>query len=454
MKRVTVVFITLILLIGMFPVPALAARDYTQAEEQAQALKDYGLFIGTGSGFDLKREPTRAEALAMLIRSLGKEAEAKNYIGKTPFTDLKNDWAKPYITYAYEKKLTMGATTSTFNPDGIADSQMYLVFVLRALGYSDAANKDFTYSDPYTLARSVGILTSSVDTKTFLRADVVLVSYASLSAKLKGTTTTLLEKLGLTDDPHEVELVKITASGIEELYKNLNKALEKFPKNIEITPTGAWSKITINELFDKSFECAATYLSSAQCKYFDNSNVLTLIPDYSDAALALAYGLGWREKADTTVTKLYNKAAEILETLKLEGMDQRNAVEAIHDYIADNTRYKITTNGYTAYGVLLEGAGVCDGYAYAFWLLCNLAGINCIRVSGDATDENGNSEAHAWNKVQIDGLWYNVDVTWDDPVFYYNGVLTDTIRTEYFLISDEVISADHTWYQYEAMPAA
>jgi hypothetical protein len=454
MKRIITVLIMCIFIAGMFPVSALAARDYTEANEQAQALKEYGLFMGGSNGFELEREPKRAEALVMLIRSLGKEAEAMNYAGSTPFSDIKTHWARHYITYAYENKLTNGATPSTFNPDGAADSKMYLTFVLRALGYSDAANKDFTYSDPYTLARSVGILTSSVDTKTFLRADVVLVSYASLSAKLKGTTTTLLEKLGLTDDPHEVELIKITASGIDELYKNLNTAFEKFPKKIEITPTGAWKSISINDLFNKAFDCSATYLSSAQCTYFDNSNVLTLIPEYSDAALALAYIKGWRAKADTKITKLAAKANSIIEALKLGSLAQSEAVKAIHDYIAANARYKDGTNAYTAYGILIEGSGVCDGYAYAFWLLCNLAGINCIRVSGDATDEDGNTEAHAWNKVQVDGLWYNVDVTWDDPVFYYNGVLTDTIRTEYFLISDEVISADHTWYQYEAMPAA
>jgi hypothetical protein len=454
MKKVSALLITLVLILSLFPVPALAARDITLAEKQAQLLKDYGLFMGDSNGnFNLQNVPKRAEALVMLIRLLGKEKEAENFAGSTPFTDINTHWARHYITYAYANKLTTGATASTFNPEGKADAQMYLTFVLRALGYSDAANKDFTYSDPYTLARSTGILTGSVDTNNFLRADVVLVSYAALSASLKGTRTTLLEKLGLAEEPHEIDLIKITASGPDELYKNLNAALEKFPHKIEITPTGAWESIDIKELFDYSFDCAATYCSSMKSRY--NPNVLTIIPDYSDASLALAYKLGWRESADANITTLLSRAEDIIKSLKLDGLEQSEAVKAIHDYIAANTRYNFTNgdSAYTAYGVLVEGSGVCDGYSYAFWLLCSLAGINCVRVSGTATAD-GISDLHAWNKVQVDGLWYNVDVTWDDPVFYYNGVLTDTIRYEYFLISDAVIAADHQWYQYEAMPAA
>jgi S1-C subfamily serine protease len=72
---------------------------------------------------------------------------------------------------------------------------MYLTFVLRALGYTDANGADFTWDNPYSLARRAGILSGSVNTGTFWRADIVLVSYSALSAALKDSEQTLADKL-------------------------------------------------------------------------------------------------------------------------------------------------------------------------------------------------------------------------------------------------------------------
>lgn len=59
---------------------------------------------------------------------------------------------------------------------------------------------------------------------------------------------------------------------------------------------------------------------------------------------------------------------------------------------------------------------VCEGYARAFKVLCDKAGITCVLVDGKATNSAGNTEGHMWNYVQLDGAWYAVDVTWNDPV--------------------------------------
>jgi len=81
-----------------------------------------------------------------------------------------------------------------FNGTGAANVNMYLTFVLRALGYSDAQG-DFSYENPFDLSRALGLLPEGVDTQDFLRADVVLVSYAALSVCCKGSDSTLAGKL-------------------------------------------------------------------------------------------------------------------------------------------------------------------------------------------------------------------------------------------------------------------
>ena len=59
---------------------------------------------------------------------------------------------------------------------------------------------------------------------------------------------------------------------------------------------------------------------------------------------------------------------------------------------------------------------VCEGYARAFMLLCRELGIPCVLADGNArTTLNGRSEEHMWNCVQLDGQWYAVDVSWNDP---------------------------------------
>ena len=76
------------------------AASYDNCADQ---LKDLGLFQGTEDGYELDRAPTRGEAATMLVRLLGKEAEAKELTYEAPFTDL-DDWQKPYVQYLYDNK--------------------------------------------------------------------------------------------------------------------------------------------------------------------------------------------------------------------------------------------------------------------------------------------------------------------------------------------------------------
>lgn len=98
MKRI---FAFLLALLLIFSLSAGAFAADAEAETAAQELFDLGLFSGTGTDaagkpvFDLDRAPTRAEAVTMLVRLLGKSDAALAGAWTTPFTDVA-DWAKPY----------------------------------------------------------------------------------------------------------------------------------------------------------------------------------------------------------------------------------------------------------------------------------------------------------------------------------------------------------------------
>jgi hypothetical protein len=103
----------------------------------------------------------------------------------------------------------------------------------------------------------------------------------------------------------------------------------------------------------------------------------------------------------------------------------------LHDEVARRITYKFTENDQTPYGALVEGEAVCNGYATAYQMLLQRAGIRAWTVNGKSKGEN-----HAWNVVWLDeDVCVYTDVTWDDQ--------DDTIMHYYFNMSFEEISVDH-----------
>ena len=115
----------------------------------------------------------------------------------------------------------------------------------------------------------------------------------------------------------------------------------------------------------------------------------------------------------------------------------------IHNYLVNKCKYDTSykaENAHNMYGALVNGVAVCEGYAYAFQHLSRLAGIQCITVKGVLKTEN-KSESHAWNMVELDGSYYHIDVTSDDPVM--NGGAKQVLEFTYFNLTDAQIKIDH-----------
>lgn len=111
-------------------------------------------------------------------------------------------------------------------------------------------------------------------------------------------------------------------------------------------------------------------------------------------------------------------------------------IKTIHDYIINNSVYdsarsdkKVTTySSDTAYGVLIQGYGICSGYADAMKLFLDRFGIPNYKIS---------SENHIWNLVYLDGKWLHLDLTWDDPV---SSSGNNILEYDYFLITSTELS--------------
>lgn len=192
MKKILSVLLVVAICVGVLPtVYAADERDYASQTAQAEQLKQLGLFFGTENGFELERDMTRAEAVVMLVRALGK-ADAAQTLDKThPFTDVPA-WADGFVSYAYANGLTNGVSETEFGAEDAVLPQMYLTFILRALGYTD---DDFFWDVPYPLASYIGITPPEARFDNFARADAVSVTTAALFVNCKDAENTLGDKL-------------------------------------------------------------------------------------------------------------------------------------------------------------------------------------------------------------------------------------------------------------------
>ncbi len=132
------------------------------------------------------------------------------------------------------------------------------------------------------------------------------------------------------------------------------------------------------------------------------------------------------------------KAADAAAACVESDMEPYEKALAVHDYLIQNCKYDyanmqantVPEISHTAYGALVDGQAVCDGYAGAYlYIMRDKLGIPCRIVTSEQM-------VHSWNMIQLDGKWYHVDLTWDDPVWDCIG----RVSHDNFLLSDSKIS--------------
>ena len=134
--------------------------------------------------------------------------------------------------------------------------------------------------------------------------------------------------------------------------------------------------------------------------------------------------------------EIQEKLTEVISQIVTPGMTDEEIELAINQYLCDTVTYdedalanaeendfmyvdESFNDSFTAYGALINGKCVCSGYAAAFKLLSDTAGLESIVVTGILDG----GLAHAWNKIKLDGDWQIVDVTNNDTDFIPNALL-------------------------------
>ena len=150
-------------------------------------------------------------------------------------------------------------------------------------------------------------------------------------------------------------------------------------------------------------------------------------------------------------TQVYNKVNQIVAEYINPDMSDYEKEITLHDYLVRNTAPdtlpsdQVPWDSHTPYGALIKGVAVCNGYSDSFKLLMDAAGVECDIVYGEATNSDGITQKHAWNRVNIEGDYYLADVYWDDAF----PDKPDVVAYDYFNVTDEMIGADHKPFTVE-----
>ena len=163
----------------------------------------------------------------------------------------------------------------------------------------------------------------------------------------------------------------------------------------------------------------------------------------------------WQSGDTTGLThknlRIFEACTEVIGALIGKNMSDYEKELTIHDWIIDWADYDEETlsnspnakpdpDNDNPYGTLYQKKAICSGYTSTFQIFMDLLGIECITIHGTYTLTG---EEHAWNMVRIDGEWYCVDVTWDDPL---GSRVSTASKHEYFNVTTSYMkSTRHQW---------
>lgn len=237
--------------------------------------------------------------------------------------------------------------------------------------------------------------------------------------KIKTTNIQSIEKMNSQEN-----------SPNEQLYFDIYSALDSLKDEIDVSKYSSDS----NKIFSIRQKVLDDY---PEIFYFTHEGSYY----YTNGILKFKY-LYAKEDITDMRSKLKVKVDGIIQGIVKDGMTEIEEELAFHDYLVLNTQYDeenynagtIPKEDHTAYNVLINGTGVCDGYAKSMKLLLNRVGIECLIVQNYTM-------SHAWNIVKIDGEYYHLDVTWDDPI----PDRKNKISYKYFNLSNNVMNFDHEW---------
>ena len=461
-NRIFSLILSASMLASLLPVSALAA-GFVDVPQSAyyQAAVDWAvaneITAGTsGTEFSPDETCTRAQAVTFLWRVNGQP----NTTGNNPFADVAaGSYYADAVQWAVANGITSGTSATTFEPDAPVTRAQVVTFLYRNAGSPSASGStsfadvptNAYYADAVRWAVSQGI-TAGTSANAFspdeicTRAQIVTFLYRASDDAPDVPVIEIPEEPVLPEETVQPEQ-ELTDEEIHQMLGEpdiegataaIINGLRSMEKRINL---GAYN-ISTTDAIDLTAEISdfrgdnPYYIFSIWATLDDDNTILVVGYQYTPEELA--------EKLEKEAEEQAVVDAAIASCVT-DGMSDYEIAKALHDYLALNNEYDMRYYSgsmpyvsYTAYGALVNRTSVCAGYALAYERLMDQVGIPCEYVTGMTT-----RGSYAWNIIRIDGEWYHVDVTWDDPIPNREGY----VRYDYFLKSDYAMSRDHVSWE-------
>ena len=446
-------------LASLLPVSALAAgfTDVPQGAYYKYAV-DWAVENNITSGvsataFSPDETCTRAQAVTFLWRA----NRQPNATGSNSFADVAdNTYYNEAVQWAATNDITSGTSPDTFEPDAPVTRAQVVTFLYRDADNPSASGStsfadvptDAYYRDAVRWAVTQGITAGTSATafspdEICTRAQIVTFLYRASGDAPDVPVIEIPEEPVLPEEPlpPEQELTEgeipqmLGEPDIEGATAAIINGLRSMEKRINLSAYN----ISTTDAIDLTAEVSdfrgdnPYYIFSIWATHDDDDNTILVVGyQYTPE------GAAEKRRQDAEEQAVVDAAIASCVT---DGMSDYEIAKALHDYLATHNKYdmrlysgNLPALSRTSYGALVNRTSVCSGYALAYQHLMEDAGIPCEYVTGMTT-----RGSHAWNIVQIDGEWYHVDVTWDDPTPDRDGY----VRYKYFLKSDKAMSRDH-----------
>ena len=202
----------------------------------------------------------------------------------------------------------------------------------------------------------------------------------------------------LAEDDNNIQAAQTMVERVANAVKNHTETAEK----VNIKDLNLDKDLVLSTLADLNARVeGGEAISKLSCYYS------------RDTGLAVAIGLEYCTAQDVAAMQV--KLDQLVDQANTLCQTDLEKVFYVHEWLVQNIAYDRehlsddVQDDHNLRGALLEGSAVCDGYAKTYALTLRKLGITGVLVTSKDI-------GHAWNMVELDGNWYQVDCTWDDPV--------------------------------------
>ncbi len=228
-------------------------------------------------------------------------------------------------------------------------------------------------------------------------------------------------------DPNMISINTANGQAISDAVNKIAEGIFEHRADIDLTSYGFKQEVgqeIVNVLMIKYPEIFFLDRQVPAYLKLQSGNLVGIAPSYRYS----------KEETDGKLSEFYRAADRYLSLVSSSMTDLEKAL-VLHDAIVDDVTYILDEENSSDYELIINGRGICEDYSRVYAYLLGQLGIRTEIVDSDEM-------LHEWMKVNIGGVYYHVDITWDDPQPDRAG----RVSHKFFLLSDERIS-DKGYYE-------